>query len=170
MNRAKKRAARLAIFIECAGQVPIIRGSAYSHCCKFLEEQYMNLEPEARRRARVEGRRRIREQGVEALAIRLIPVPPPTDRTPMTNQEERLKQRAKYQEKIRRWPPETPPCPKCRIAPGMPKRSWPTREMAEEVLGQQNDPDLHIYQCPVQPGFWHLGHRRNRTCILASAT
>ena len=103
VNRAKKRAARLAIFIECAGQVPIIRGSAYSHCCKFLEEQYMNLEPEARRRARVEGRRRIREQGVEALAIRLIPVPPPTDRTPMTTQEERLKQRAKYQEKIRRW-------------------------------------------------------------------
>lgn len=170
MNRARMRAARMAIFIECAGVVPIIRGSTYREYCRFLEEQYTNLEPEVRRRSRVEGRRRIREQGVEAAAIRLIPVPSPTYRTATINPGPRRKKRAKTQDKIRRWPPETPPCPKCRMALGIPKRSWPTREMAEEVLRRQNDPDLHIYPCPVQPGFWHLGHRRNRNCIPATAT
>jgi hypothetical protein len=42
---------------------------------------------------------------------------------------------------------------------GFPKRSWPTREWAEEVRGRQHDLNiLRVYACPVQPGFWHLGH------------
>ncbi len=155
MNSARMRAARVAIFIECAGLIPIVRGSTYSEYFKFLLEQYTSLEPEVRRRARVDGRRRIREVGVQSAAIQLIPVPPPAYRGPAIHPEKR----ARYQEKVRHWPPETPPCTKCRIARGMPKRSWPTREMADEVRSRQNDPDLHVYPCPAQPGFWHLGHR-----------
>lgn len=162
MNRARKRAARIAFFIECANMVPIIRGSTYTEYCKFLEEQYTNLEPELRRRARVEGRRRIREQGLTAMTLRLIPVPPPLSGTQTISPNRCQKQCSGYQDKMRRWPPETPPCPKCQIARGMPKRSWPTREMAEDVCSRQNDPNLHVYPCPAQPGFWHLGHRRKR--------
>ena len=162
MNRMRMRAARMAIFIECAGLAPIIRGSTYSEYCEFLNEQYMSLEPEVRRRVRVEGRRRLREQGVTAAAVRLIPVPQPVYNAPTVSPKRRQKLSLGYRDKMRRWPPETPPCPKCRIAQGMPKRSWPTREMAEEVCSQQNDPDLHVYPCPAQPGFWHLGHRRKR--------
>ena len=170
MNCARMRAARIATFIECAGVLPIIQGSTYSEYCKFLEEQYANLDPVVRRRARVEGRQRLREQGVKSAAIRLIPVPSPVFDASTIQSELRRNRRAKYQDQIRRWPPETPPCPKCRIARGMPKRSWPTREMAEIVRSQQNDPNLRVYPCPAQPGLWHLGHRRNRHRTSSSAT
>lgn len=162
MNRMRMRAARIAIFIECAGLAPIIRGATYNGYCRSLNEQYMSLEPEVRRRVRVEGRRRLREQGVAEAAIRLIPVPRPVYNAPTISPKRLQKLSSGYQEKMRSWPPETPPCPKCRIARRMPKRSWPTREMAEEVRLEQNDPDLHVYACPAQPGFWHLGHRRKR--------
>jgi hypothetical protein len=155
------RAARVAIFIECAGLIPIVRGSTYSEYCKSLLEQYTSLEPEVRRRARVEGRRRIRELGVESAAIRLIPVPPVCVRS-IIQRKQFQKLRARYREKSHRWPPEAPPCPKCCFAPGMPKRSWPTREMAEEVRSRQKESDLHVYPCPAQPGFWHLGHSPKR--------
>jgi hypothetical protein len=47
---------------------------------------------------------------------------------------------------------------------GFPKRSWPTREWAEEVWGRQHDLNiLRVYACPVQPGFWHLGHYSKKT-------
>ncbi len=151
----------MAVFIECAGLIPIILGATYSEYCKFLEEQYTELEPEVRRWARVEARRRLREQGVESAAIRLIPVPSQWEKR-TADPKPRRKRRVKYRDQIRRWPPETPPCPKCRMAGDLPKRSWPTREMAEEVCSRQNDPNLHAYPCPVQPGFWHLGHRRKR--------
>ena len=156
------RAARMAVFIECAGLVPILHGSTYGDYCKFLEQQYTGIEPEIRRRARVVARRQLREQGVESAAIRLIPVPLPASRKPAIDPGQHRKRRVKYRDQIRRWPPETPPCPKCRMAGGMPKRSWPTREMAEEVCSQQNDSNLHAYRCPAQPGFWHLGHCRKR--------
>ena len=162
LNRARMRAARMAIFIECAGLIPVIRGSTYNEYSEFLEEQYMSLEPDVRRRARVDGRRLLREQGVMAAAIRLIPVPLPVYNGLTISRTHRQRLRLGYRDKMRCWPPETPPCPKCRIAPGMPKRSWPTRETAEEICSQQNDPDLHVYPCPAQPGFWHLGHHRRR--------
>lgn len=161
MNRARKRAARMAVFIECAGLVPILHGSTYGEYCKFLEQQYTDIEPEVRRRARVAARRQLREQGVESAAIRLIPVPSPCEKRTV-DPKPRRKRRVKYRDQSRRWPQETPPCPKCRMAGGMPKRSWPTREMAEEVCSRQKDSNLHAYPCPVQPGFWHLGHRRKR--------
>jgi hypothetical protein len=47
---------------------------------------------------------------------------------------------------------------------GFPKRSWPSREWAEDVLGRQHDRDiLRVFECPVQPGFWHLGHVGRQT-------
>jgi hypothetical protein len=46
---------------------------------------------------------------------------------------------------------------------GFPKRSWPTREWAEEVWGRQHDLNLlSAYACPVQPSFWHLGHHSEK--------
>ena len=47
---------------------------------------------------------------------------------------------------------------------GYPKRSWPTREWADEVWEKQHDRDkMDVYACPVQPGFWHLGHRKEQS-------
>lgn len=165
MNRRRMQAARIAVFLECAGLLPIVRGSTYQEYCTYLEEQYCGLETPLRRRARIEGRRRIREEGTESAAVRLIPVPAPTcDLTKLTPKQRR-RVGAEYRQKIRQRSPETPFCPKCRIAAGLPKRSWPTREMAEEANSQQRDPLLHVYPCPAQTGFWHLGHSRKRPMV-----
>ncbi len=156
------RAARIAIFLESADAVPIVRGSTYREYFGSLQKQYLGLEREVRRRARVEGRRRIREQGLESAALRLIPVPLPVCNVAKLSPKQRRQVRMEYRQRVGRWLPETPPCPKCLIGPGMPKRSWPSRERAEQACSQQKDSGLHVYPCPAQPGFWHLGHDRRR--------
>lgn len=75
MNAERKRAARLAVCLESAGVVPLIRGSTYRQYSSFLLSQYCGLDLELRWYARVEGGRRIREYGVQPAAIRLIPPP-----------------------------------------------------------------------------------------------
>lgn len=164
------RAARLAIFLESADVIPIVRGSTYREYFDSLHDQYRGLTPEVRQRARIEGRRRIREQGLESTAIRLIPVPLPICGVPKLSPKQRRQIRAKYRQRVRRWFPETPPCPKCLIGPGMPKRSWPSRKLAEWACRQQKDPGLHVYPCPAQSGFWHLGHDRRRPYNLPLKT
>ncbi|HKU24526.1 MAG TPA: hypothetical protein VJQ54_03585, partial [Candidatus Sulfotelmatobacter sp.] len=62
--------------------------------------------------------------------------------------------------KVLHWPPDSPPCVACRMGCGLPKRSWPSQEIAERIRLRQNDPLLVAYECPAQPGFWHLGHRK----------
>ena len=70
----------------------------------------------------------------------------------------------KFQFISRNWSPLTPACPECKMGNGYPKRSWPTREWADEVWGKQHDRDkMDVYACPVQPGFWHLGHRKEQS-------
>jgi hypothetical protein len=52
---------------------------------------------------------------------------------------------------------------------GFPKRSWPTRKWTNEVRRRQHDRDkLRVFECPVQPNFWHLGHiaRHTATSVL----
>jgi hypothetical protein len=160
VNAARKRAARLAIYLECAGLNPAVQGATYREYCVSLEKQYRALELEVRRSARIEGRRRIREQEIQTTASRLIPVPIAVCDLAKLNPEQRRRVRVAYLKKISHSSPEILPCPKCRIASGMPKRSWSTRELAEKARSRQNDPRLHVYPCPAQPGFWHLGHVR----------
>jgi hypothetical protein len=59
-------------------------------------------------------------------------------------------------------------CPSCRMGNGFPKRSWPTQDWANEVWGRQHDRDsLRVYACPVQQGYWHLGHiRRSNSSVF----
>jgi hypothetical protein len=134
MNRTRKRAARLALYLECAGVIPIVDGSTYREFCASLLEQYCSR-----------------------------PIPVPVCDLLQLTPGERRRVRAEHRERVRRWPQETPPCPRCRIASGMPKRSWPSRERAEEARSRQKDPRLHVYPCPAQPGLWHLGHLRKGT-------
>jgi hypothetical protein len=94
MNATSKRAARLAVYLGCAGQVPLIRGSTYRDYCDSLKKQYCALELELRWYGRVEGRRRIREHGLQTAAIRLIPVPPWVRTTPKIGPEKRPQRRA----------------------------------------------------------------------------
>lgn len=107
MNRKRMQAARIAAFLECAGLVPIVRGSTYKAYCTALDEQYCGLETALRRRARLEGRRRIWEEGIEPAAIRLIPVPSPAcDLTKLTPKQRR-RVGAEYRRTVRQRSPET---------------------------------------------------------------
>lgn len=162
MTRARKRAARIAVFLESAGVVPLIRGSTYRDYRACLLEQYLDLDLELRWYARVEGRRRLHEEGVDAAAFRLIPVPAPLPIPPNLTWKQRRRLRAEYHRRMLRWPPGTVPCPHCQMAPGLPKPAYPTREIAEAIRAGTHDPSLHVYPCPsAEPGTrWHLGHLR----------
>lgn len=162
MNRARKRAARLAVFLESAGVIPLIRGSTYRDYCASFLEQYCGLDLELRWYGRVEGRRRLREEGVESVAIRLIPVPAPLPIPPAMNWKQRRRLEGEFRRRMLRWPPGTVPCPICRMAPGIPKPAYPSRQIAEAIRANNGDPNLHVYACPSDEAGtrWHLGHLR----------
>lgn len=171
MNAVRKHAARIALFLECAGQHPVLQGSTYRELCEGLDRQYLSIEPELRWMARVEGRMRIRRAGgIEAVARRMIPVPASVCNLAKLSPDQRRRVQAAYRKKLRGHSSDTPPCSRCLIGAGMPKRSWPSRELAEQAKSQQHDPHLYVYPCPVQPGFWHLGHRRKRSDNPSSTT
>jgi len=113
------------------------------------------------------GRRLIKEKGSIAKAIATLTNPVVVQQTrivPLAVSLTRAQAREEAFKYIsRRWSAVTPPCPSCRMGNGFPKRSWPTREWAEEVWGRQHDLSiLRVYARPVQPGFWHLGHHRGK--------
>jgi hypothetical protein len=159
MNSSKRRSRRLALYLLCIGVRPWAAG---------LQTQYNALEPGQRKLARKTGRRLIKEKGSIAKAIATLANPVVVQETrivPLVVSLTRAQAREEAFKYIsRRWSALTPPCPSCRMGNGFPKRSWPTREWAEEVWGRQHDFNiLRVYACPVQPGFWHLGHYSGKT-------
>lgn len=159
MNSTRRSAMRLALFLGCVDVEPnLMEGSTYKEHLVALTDQFLSLDLELRKEARRRGRKRIREApGLETAAGHLIPRTPPTP-------PKRGRPTRKYElsrRKRQHWPPETPPCAVCRMRCGLSKRSWLTQEIAETIRLRQNDPLLVVYECPAQPGFWHLGHRTN---------
>jgi hypothetical protein len=156
MNRSKRRSRRLALYLLCIGVRPWPAD---------LPAQYNALEPGQRKLARKSGRRLIKKEGSIAKAIDTLTnsfVLQETRGVPLVVALTRAQAREEAFKYIsRRWSALTPPCPSCRMGNGFPKRSWPTREWADEVWERQHDRDtLRVYECPVLPGFWHLGHIR----------
>jgi len=159
MNIHRRQALRLALYLSCVQITLQLSGHSYRDDEASLARQFQNLSPETRRQARRTGRRLIRvANGLEAAACHLVPILPP----PLTKQAKWQRHCARYLNRIQSWPAETPPCPQCRIFRLLPKRSWPSREQAEAIRQRQNDPCFAVYECPAQPGFWHLGHPSRR--------
>jgi hypothetical protein len=155
-NILRDQALRLALYLYWVGIDPHVSGTSYREYLSQLTSLYCAIPCELRREARREGRRLIKEAGgVEPAAAHLLPEPrlPPTITGPWKRSYE------KRLEHMLSWPPETPPCLECRIGGVLPKRSWPSREAAEQSRILQNDPHLASYPCPYQSGYWHLGHR-----------
>jgi hypothetical protein len=126
---ARRHTLRLALYLDCIGATPAFIGSNYRAYCQALHQQLASLTPKLCKQGRRAGRTRIREVGGLAPAAQhLVPVPVPGPSTAIT-----ISSREKRKRKILRWPPETPLCLKCRIWAGLPKRSWPSREIAEHA-------------------------------------
>ena len=155
MNAARKAALRLALYLDCAGVAPILTGRSYRQFRNELNQQLMALEPGLRKQARGKGRKMIcGAPGLEKVAGHLIP-----DLShPASGQKAARSGYLRCKQRIRLWPAETPPCPSCRMWGGFPKKSWGSFEKAEEVRLRQKDSGLRAFECPVQPGYWHLGH------------
>ena len=155
MKKSARMRRRIRLYLNSIGIGPTAAGAM---------TQYAELEPEQRKLVRRTGRQLIREAGSITNAIAALdrPVIQETklSRTPHIAARTRSRSREEAFNYIRRrWSPLTPPCPSCRMGNGLPKRSWPTREWADEVWGRQHDREtLHVYECPAQPSFWHLGH------------
>jgi hypothetical protein len=156
MNKGKRRVCRLALYLCSIGIHPNATGT---------QSQYDQLEQQQRKLARRTGRQLIVEFGsiAKALAIASHAVQEALPANSISVLPRTRSRQEQFLDNLSRWSPLTPPCPSCRMGNGFPKRSWPTREWADEVWGRQHDRDtLRIFECPVQPGFWHLGHVSRR--------
>jgi hypothetical protein len=155
MKKGARMRRRMRLYLSSIGIEPTAAGAL---------TQYAELEPQQRKLARRTGRQLIREAGSvkKSFAVINSPVVHETklSSTPPVAAQSRSQWRKEVFDQIRRhWSPLTPPCPSCRMGNGFPKRSWPTREWADEVWARQHDREtLRVYECPAQPGFWHLGH------------
>jgi hypothetical protein len=162
MKKGNRRVRRLGFYLRSIGIQPKA-GTQF---------QYDQLEQEQRKLARRTGRQLLIEFGSIAKAVVALSNHPVEDRlagnSPMIVPRNRSREE-QFLHNLSRWSPLTPPCPSCRMGCGFPKRSWPTREWADEVRGRQHDRDkLRVFACPAQPGFWHLGHVGRRTVSPAT--
>ena len=153
MKKGKRRVRRLALYLRSIGIQPNGAGT---------QSQYDQLEQDQRKLARRTGRQLLIQFGSIAKAIvaltNHVVQKALADNPPAVVPRNRSRE-AQFLHNLSRWSLVTPPCPSCRMGCGFPKRPWPTREWADEVRGRQHDRDkLRVFACPVQPGFWHLGH------------
>jgi hypothetical protein len=148
-----KNSKRLTLYLSSIGIQPNAVGA---------QAQYNHLGKEERKLARRTGRRLLIEFGSIARAIMALTnnvvQETPAAKSPPSLRRTRSREE-QFLRNLSRWSPLTPPCPSCRMRCGFPKRSWPTRKWADEVRRRQPDRDtLRVFECPVQPDFWHLGH------------
>lgn len=159
---AKLDAQRFAALIRALGAIPLPHDD---RCEKdyavSLQQQYEQLrravDPAIAAKARISARAEIRQCKLEAAASGSVPSSPSKPHFVPEKHRNRRKLEAFFQQRGN----VVLKCPKCRMRCGLPKKSWPTREMAEEALQRSVTPaDLHIYRCPIQHGFWHIGHQK----------
>lgn len=162
MNKRRKLAIRLAVYLRCAGiEIAAERSESYRDACRRFELAFIALGQGTRNAARL-GRRAIQSAGgLEQAGGWLVP------RLNSIQVEPRQTRERNWREKLLRkassWPPDSPACPVCRCWWGMPKRCYPTIETAEAVRCRMpNDPWLRVYPCTAMSGFWHLGHVKRR--------
>lgn len=153
MNKVRRRVIRLALLLQVAGIEPVFEGHTYREMQTGLEKQWSVLTSNQRRAVRRKANHLISTaDGLKNAGNHLVP---------SLHEEESAGRQIPIdnsRKQIRHCASETPRCSVCRMRGGLPKRSWPSQEVAEQVREQQNDPRLVVYSCPAGAG-WHLGHR-----------
>jgi hypothetical protein len=153
------------LYITSLGIEAATSSTSYRQWSATLQAQYRELSEDQRTLARATGRKLIKESASLRAAAATLGSPLCLQvQASKSSTSHGLSRAAIFALISQRWSPLTPPCPTCRMSGGFPKRSWPTREWAEEVWLRQHDrASIRIYSCPTQIGFWHLGHIRRRT-------
>jgi hypothetical protein len=165
MGKAKKSAERYALFIRTLGFEPTpYRLQPYDKYAAELQLQYLILKrsvgPEIAERVRRSVRISLRPKSP---LVAIAPVSPGAA-TPIVKKAGSYR---KTKDRLRRffaaYGQTIPECRHCRMSCGLPKKSWPNKQWAEEALARSGDvKSLNLYECPKQPGFWHLGRERKR--------
>jgi len=142
---------RLACYLHAAGVSPVLVSGSYRRAYQALLSQYNALPLSTRRHARRRGRQIIRQIGLKAAAANLLPEMCPNHLRKVKRRHDRaLKLSALF--RLSRGH-----CSSCKTW-GHAKRSWPSRELAEEFRPLSGDLSLNVYECPAHPGTYHLGH------------
>ena len=175
-GKSKRSAQRFALYIQTMGFVPLpFLHRDYQTYAVELQQQYqelrLRLDAKVITEAKSSARGMIRRKTLAIAAADLVPIAAPTPRRVSEKSIPPNRVAAKRTFKKSRQRLETffetmaavvPKCPKCRMRCGLPKKSWPTREMAYECRERCPDPaDVNVYECPHQPGYWHVGHPRS---------
>ncbi len=165
MTKLRRRVIRLALLLQVAGIEPVFRGGTYREAALGLQQQLSALTRGRRRAVGRRANRIISEAGGLESAGQLVAL--------SLNQKSTWTQMPSdhLPKPSRNLPPKAPRCSVCRARFGF-KRSWPSREIAQQVCEQQKDPRLVVYACLVGAGF-HLGHlpdRRPATVNHSTAT
>jgi hypothetical protein len=165
MGKAKKSAERYALFIRALGFEPTpYRLQPYDKYAAELQLQYLILKrsvgPEIAARVRRSVRISLRPNSQLIATARDAP-----GTSNLIPKKARKFRKAK--DRLRRFFAENgqtiPECRHCRMSCGLPKKSWPNKRWAEEALARSGDvTGLNLYECPKQPGYWHLGRKRKR--------
>lgn len=149
--RERNMARRLACFLCAIGERPALSGEGYRKDCYVLLSQYNALPVSVRKEARRRGRQVIRNLGLKAATTNVYPTIPASVFSNSCKKKEHVHRLAiLFGQSLGR-------CSICKTW-GRGKRAWPSREMAEEFRPLSGDMSLQVYECPANPGTYHLGH------------
>lgn len=150
MTKLRRRVIRLALRLHVAGIEAVSLGGTYKETALRLQQQLSALSRGRRRAVSRRTNRLISEAGGLEAASQLVALPPNQRSTSTQTPSDHLAKPS------RNLPPTAPRCSVCRARFGF-KRSWPSREIAQQVCEQQKDPRLVVYACLAGAGY-HLGH------------
>jgi hypothetical protein len=165
LSKSQRLVLRLAVYIEAMGSVPIgYKGQSLRAYATELQQQYARLKhqlgPEVSSAARISGRTQIRQEGFAEIRSRFVSsgLFDPVNHQLATVGEHESKPSDLHRE-VQRPSGAADDCRReqvnCRC-----KLRHITLFSAWAHARQLQDPDLHVYLCPVCDGL-HVGHEPN---------
>ena len=165
----KNEIRRLVVLIRHLGEEPIrVEYAGYVEYSKALHEQYAQLRNkrgiDAVKKARKQARLAIRTTGLARAASPM----PDIIATHSLNPRYIREKTALLRSRCEATPEQSHLCPRCRMRCGLPKISWHSRTLAEQAQARSTEDAtlLKVYQCPHEPGNWHVGHTKNALRLM----
>jgi len=158
----KNQVRRLVVLVRAFGEEPVqLQRAGYKEYATALFQQYMQLRNEHDKKAITEARKQARA-AVRNLGLKRAAHPMPPIASVVTSDWTYIRKKtAKMKARCDSDPVHLHLGPRCRMRCGLPKLSWHSQALAEESRARtSSDSDVNVYECPDEPGNWHLGHKK----------
>jgi hypothetical protein len=164
MGKAKRSAERYALFIRAFGAEPTpYRLQPYDKYAAELQRQYLYLRQTVGPETAAEIRRSVRASLRPKSQFVAVAPDSAGTATSIKKGSKFRKSRERLKRFFAKYGHTIPQCRHCRMSCGFPKKSWPSKQRAEEALARSGDvTGFNLYECPKQPGYWHLGRKGKR--------